>query len=100
MIASAIVIASDAPALVKSEALRAQRLFGPLVQVCDGVNDHVEIQAALDAAPDVWMSEGTFRPNATVTCPTNRIIRGAGRSATTWFAPVGAPVLWVPAGAV
>jgi hypothetical protein len=68
--ASAIVIANDAPTAVKNAAIQAKQLWGDLVQICDGVDDQVEIQAAIDALPAnrgrVQLSEGTFLVSLTV----------------------------------
>ncbi len=52
--------------------------------VCDGVNDHVEIQAALDALPatggEVRLLEGTFHIEAAINLDSNQTIRGCGRN--------------------
>lgn len=47
--ASAIVVASSAPASIKSAAATAKGLYGEMIQICDGTADDVEIQAAIDA---------------------------------------------------
>ena len=49
MTASAIVLASDSPTLVKAAARLAKVVFGDLIQICDNSDDDVEIQAAIDA---------------------------------------------------
>jgi len=52
--------------------------------VCDGVNDHVEIQAALDALPatggEVLLLDGTFNCEASINLDTNQTLRGCGRN--------------------
>lgn len=67
------VAANDAPAIIKERA----------DYVCDGVNDEVQINAALVAASDnggVWLSLGTFNIGATITVnsgtPTAIMLRG------------------------
>ncbi len=61
--ATAYVIASDAPAAVRTYGTFLRGL-GYNVWVCDGTDDDVEIQAATDALPvgggKVVLSEGTF----------------------------------------
>jgi len=52
--------------------------------VCDGVNDHVEIQAALDALPatggEVKLLDGTYNCEATINLDSNQTLRGCGRN--------------------
>ena len=70
-----VVAASDAPDIVKAQA----------DYVCDGTDDHVEIQAALDALPstggEIRFSEGTFHIEQSCGRNISNIkLRGAGRS--------------------
>ncbi len=71
--ASAWVVATGAPAIIKTYATTLQTAGYP-VWLCDGVDDNVEIQAALDILPHsgevqggtVMLSEGTFTTTATI----------------------------------
>jgi len=51
---------------------------------CTGVNDHVEIQAALDALPatggEVKLLDGTYNVEATINLDFNQTLRGCGRN--------------------
>ncbi len=51
MPATAIVIAANAPATIRQAALEAKSHYGALIQLCDGIDDHIEIQAAIAALP-------------------------------------------------
>jgi len=88
---TALVLSSSVPAAIKEQAQILKEIYGDLVQICDGTDDDVQIQAALDALPsmggDVRLSEGTFTVASTITPPTlvntNGVrILGAGRMAT------------------
>lgn len=72
-----LVAASDAPSVVQQIA----------DQVCDGTDDQVEIQAAVDslgaAGGTVLLSEGTFTTSATVRLVDNLTLVGQGMGATT-----------------
>lgn len=74
-----MVAASDAPDVVKNQA----------DYICDGTDDHVEIQAALDELANspsggvLQLSKGTFTLAADVNATTGVTIRGAGKNATT-----------------
>ena len=46
---SGYVITSDAPVLIKALALLGKIVYGNRIQICDGVNDYVEVQAVHDA---------------------------------------------------
>jgi len=50
--------------------------------VCDGTNDHVEIQAALDALPatggEVRLLDGTYNCQVAITLDSNQTLRGCG----------------------
>ena len=71
-----IIAAADAPAEVKAAA----------DVVCDGVDDNVEIQAALDAGRPVVLSEGTFwidgHVGQRVLMPSGSALRGQGPQQT------------------
>jgi hypothetical protein len=62
---TAYVVASDAPAATIRQAHILKARFGDLIQICDGVADDVEIQAAIDAVfalngGDVYFSDGDY----------------------------------------
>ena len=52
--------------------------------VCDGVDDHVEIQAAFDALPatggEVLLLDGTYTIEVTITMDSYQTLRGCGRN--------------------
>ncbi len=52
--------------------------------VCDGINDHVEIQAALDALPatggEVLLLDGTYNCEVTINLDSNQTLRGCGKN--------------------
>lgn len=52
--------------------------------VCDGVNDHVEIQAALDALPatggEVMLLDGTYNIEVSLVLDSYQTLRGQGRN--------------------
>lgn len=61
-------------------------------RTCDGTNDEVEIQAAIDevlaaGGGTVWLSEGTFAIAATIVAKTGVTVRGLGREATSLRVP-------------
>lgn len=68
------VAANDATALEKAQA----------DYVCDGVNDHVEIQAAIDALPatggEVHLSSGKFNIEVSLVLDSYQTLKGCGRS--------------------
>jgi parallel beta-helix repeat protein len=84
MTASAVVISNDAPAVVKAVARVSKVALGNRIQICDGVDDHVQIQAALDALPaaggEVRLLEGTYNVQATINLDSNQTLRGCGRN--------------------
>ncbi len=57
---TAFVVASNAPAAVIREAYLLKSRYGSLIQICDGIADDVEIQAAYDASGDALCSKGNF----------------------------------------
>ena len=72
--ATLVVAASNS-----SDRGRAQADF-----VCDGVNDHIEIQAALDALPatggEVFLLDGTYNIEASLALDSYQTLRGCGRN--------------------
>lgn len=68
--ASALVLSNDVPEAVKFVARIAKRFLGPRIQICDGVEDDIEAQAAHDALPAAGGREvftaGSFRFGPTV----------------------------------
>ena len=59
---SGLVVSNDCPSRVKTAAKIAKYVYGSRIQVCDGVDDDVQIQAANDAitSGEIHLSEGTF----------------------------------------
>jgi len=87
MACSAIVISNDAPTLVKTAARLAKVVFGARIQICDGIADDVEINAAITAAAggSTHLSAGGFDTIATINCTTLCVGEGeqyAGTNAT------------------
>uniref|UniRef100_A0A6M3J2D2 Putative pectate lyase n=1 Tax=viral metagenome TaxID=1070528 RepID=A0A6M3J2D2_9ZZZZ len=79
---TAYVVASNAhPERVRA-AMKAKPAMGDLVQICDGVADNVEIQAAIDTLPAaggrVILSEGTFTLAASVDVVDYLTLQGQG----------------------
>lgn len=76
MTASAIVLPNGAPALVKAAARLAKIVFGARIQICDGTDDDVQKQAALDAITQgsVWCSAGNYSDGAKVTVAANKYL--------------------------
>jgi len=72
---TALVVSNDAPTEVKVAARLAKVVFGNRIQICDGTNDHVQIQAAIDAVcaanvgGKVVLLEGTFNISAAIVPP-------------------------------
>lgn len=81
---SAIVLSNDSPTLVKAAARLAKVAFGSRIQICDGTDDHVEIQAAIDALPAaggcVQLLDGTYNIEVLLTLDSNQTLRGCGRN--------------------
>lgn len=75
MPATAFVVASNAPQAVRDGARSQRVLLGfthrARIQICDGVDDQVEIQAAIDALPagggTILLLEGTYTCSAVTT---------------------------------
>jgi len=81
--AAAMVYSDDTPALIKALAWASKAIYGARVQICNGVADEVEINAALAAIAavggTVLLSEGTFHIANPVIVPGNNImLRGLG----------------------
>lgn len=88
--ASAIVLSNDVPAIWKSVARKAKWVWGDRIQVCDGVDDQVEIQAAIDALPSsggkVMLLEGFFNISTPLKPSRDQVfIQGMGRGVTTIY---------------
>ena len=73
-VATLVVAASDSSPKSKAQA----------DYVCDGTDDHVEIQAALDALPadggEVRLSEGTYYIEVSLALDSNQTLRGCGKN--------------------
>ena len=85
---TALVVSNDAPMMVKLAAKVAKAIYGNRIQVCDGVDDHVQIQAAIAALPagggKVVLTEGLFNISAPIIVrPIYFIIEGQGWVTTT-----------------
>lgn len=80
--ATCMVYSDDTPALIKAVAWASKAIYGDRVQICNGVGDEVEINAALTAIAaiggTVLLSEGTFHMAATASVPANCMLRGMG----------------------
>jgi len=92
--ATVVVAAADAATAAKAQA----------DYVCDGTDDQVEIQAAIDSLPasggKVVLSEGTYIVNDTIYVPSNTTIAGYGYNSLIFLAAgVNKPVLEVGDGA-
>lgn len=77
---SAVVLSSQLPATIKDNAVRARTVFKERLQVCDGVDDHVEIQNALNAIPEggeVILVGGLFVGGG-ITLASGKSVRGMG----------------------
>ena len=76
--ATCMVYSDDTPALIKAFALASTAIFGARVQVCNGVDDEVEINAAMGAivaiGGKVLLSEGTFHIADPIVVPANSIM--------------------------
>ena len=79
---TAMVYSDDTPMLIKGLAWASKAIYGDRVQICDGVADEAEINAALTAIAaiggTVLLSEGTFHMAATASVPANCMLRGMG----------------------
>lgn len=70
---SLVVAASNAPAQVKAQA----------DYVCDGVDDDVQIQSALDIVDRVVITEGEFKTTSTITMNNANHLVGQGKGEVT-----------------
>ena len=78
---TAVVFSSDAAAMDRFMAAALKPYYGDRIGICDGVNDHVEIQAALDAVRDVKISVGQFNCELTLDIDnSDQTLRGCGRN--------------------
>lgn len=85
---TALVVASDAPATDRVMAARAQQYYGSRIQICNGSDDDVKINAALSALVGLpcgngklILSAGSFSINDPIVMPDNYItIQGEGFS--------------------
>lgn len=81
---TAVVLSSDTPAILRALGWTAKLLCGDHIQICDGVNDHVEIQAALDVLPatggEVKLLDGTYNCEAQINLDSYQTLRGCGRN--------------------
>jgi hypothetical protein len=78
---SALVVPGNAEPASKQRAEALKRSHADLIQICDGVNDELQIQAALDALPAsggiVYLANGTFNISAPVTVKSHISLRGS-----------------------
>ena len=76
--------AADTPTLLVSASDAGDRSRADFV--CDGVDDNIEIQAAIDTLPTgggkIVLSEGTFTIAATIVPTNNLVLEGMGESTT------------------
>ncbi|MDY6918050.1 MAG: hypothetical protein SVP26_08935, partial [Chloroflexota bacterium] len=67
---SALVLSSEAPTIWKAVAKTAKWGFGDRIQVCDGTDDNIEIQAAINALSasggKLILSEGNYSVSSVV----------------------------------
>jgi len=77
---TAVVFPSDAATMDRFMAAALKPYYGDRVGICDGTNDHVEVQAALDAVDEVLLSVGTFNCEVSVTIDSYQTFRGCGRN--------------------
>jgi len=64
--ASAYIVPSDAPAVIKTFATNLQTAGYP-VWVCDGTGDHTDFNTALASYNNIWAMDGTYSFAGTVT---------------------------------
>jgi hypothetical protein len=84
----ALVVASDAPTATIAQAQIMKVQYGALVQICDGVTDDVEIQAAIDAVNAsgggiINFTKGTFICAAQINLKPYVSLQGQGAKTTT-----------------
>lgn len=78
---TAVVFSADSAAMDRFMASALKPYYGDRIGICNGVNDHVEIQAALDAVRDVKLSVGEFNCEVTVDIDNSyQTLRGCDRN--------------------
>jgi len=78
---ASVVFSSDAAAMDRFMAAALKPYYGDRIGICDGVNDHVEIQAALNAVRDVKLSVGQFNCEVAIDIlNSDQTLRGCGRN--------------------
>jgi hypothetical protein len=91
--ATASVIASDAPALIRFFG-NACRLIGLNVWVCNGVDDDVEIQAAISSLPasggKLLLSAGNYYITSSIELVGGLTLEGEGKTNTRIYSTVTA----------
>lgn len=82
--ATCLVLSNDAPAIDKAVARVAKAALGDRIGICNGTDDQVEVQAALNAAatPRVQLLDGNFNFSAELLPPSNSVLLGLGQEAT------------------
>jgi len=93
--ASCVIVPSDAPVNVKAAALVAKSLLGARIQLCDGVGDQDEIQAAIDALPTAGITGESFTPHFALLDNMDDPVSGGGPY--TWVAIQGDETLTLDA---
>jgi len=88
------VFSADCSEATLYEANQAKYHLGELVQICDGIADDIQIQAAIDVLPGVggvarpsggtiWLSEGTFNISSSIDFGIQQVtVQGAGMTST------------------
>jgi len=81
---SALVLSNETSGIMKAVARVAKVALRDRIQICDGADDHMEIQAALDALPagggEVRLLEGIYNVEAAINLDSNQTLRGCGRN--------------------
>ncbi len=85
VLSHALVVAADAPDSIRFEAEYAKRSYGDLIQLCDGVGDNEEINAAIIASREVVLSPGHFDIRATVYGANGLHLLGPGLNTAEWI---------------
>lgn len=81
---SAVVFASDSPVIDRFMAGALKPAYGNRIGICDGTDDHVQSQAAIDALPatggEVRFFDGTYNIEAALVLDSYQTLRGCGRN--------------------